>query len=192
MSRLILASGSRYRARQLRQLGVGFDVQATDIDETPFADELAHELVSRLALEKARTAARQHAKAIVIGSDQAALLDGQVIGKPGTPENARRQLRAASGRAVQFFTGLCVLASGQQRPLQHLDITTVQFRVLGEVEIGRYVETERPLDCAGSFKCEGPGIALFDAIETRDPSALIGLPLIALARLLRQCGLQLP
>ena len=192
MKRLILASGSRYRAQQLHQLGIDFDVQPADIDETPLPQELASDLVNRLALSKARAIDKDNPDAVVIGSDQVAVLDRKVIGKPGDRESACRQLRAASGREVRFFTGLCVLAPGPDQAARHLDITTVHVRALAAAEIERYVEAESPLDCAGSFKCEGLGIALFEAIETRDPSALIGLPLIALARMLRHCGYQLP
>ncbi|MGA7297988.1 MAG: nucleoside triphosphate pyrophosphatase [Rhodanobacteraceae bacterium] len=192
MRHLVLASGSVYRARQLGTLGLEFDTCPADIDETPAACEPAADLVQRLSLQKARTAASRHPAAVVIGSDQVATLDQTVIGKPGTRENARRQLLNASGRSLRFVTGLCVLDPAMPTPQMGIDITTVRFRTLRDEEIERYLDKEEPLDCAGSFKCEGLGISLFDAIETRDPSALIGLPLIALGRMLRECGFPVP
>lgn len=191
MKRLILASGSHYRARQLAQFGLSFDTQPADIDETPRPGEEAQDLVRRLARAKAQTIARSQAAAIVIGSDQVAVLAGSPVSKPGNHAGARQQLRQASGQQVRFFTGLCVLAP-DQAPMQHVDETQVHFRALHDAEIERYIKAEQPFDCAGSFKCEGLGISLFEAIETRDPSALVGLPLIALAGMLRQCGYSIP
>jgi septum formation protein len=127
----------------------------------------------------------------VIGSDQLAEFDGRVLGKPGTPERAREQLAAMAGREVAFLTAVCVMRSEHEVGL-HVDRTTVRFRALSSAEIERYVAAEQPLDCAGSFKSEGLGSTLFDAIETDDPTALIGLPLIATARLLRDAGFALP
>ncbi|MGB8636151.1 MAG: nucleoside triphosphate pyrophosphatase [Rhodanobacteraceae bacterium] len=192
MRHLVLASSSIYRARQLGTLALEFDTCPADIDETPAAREAAADLVQRLSLQKARTAASSHPAAVIIGSDQVATLDQTVIGKPGTRENARRQLLDASGRSLRFVTGLCVLDPAMPTPQMGIDITTVRFRTLRDEEIERYLDKEEPLDCAGSFKCEGLGISLFDAIETRDPSALIGLPLIALGRMLRACGYPVP
>lgn len=191
MKRLILASGSRYRAHELKRLGLAFDTIPADIDETPEPGERAGDLVMRLATVKSQAVWGHHPDSVVIGSDQVATLDGAIIGKPGTAGKAFEQLRRASGRAVCFHTGLTVLDTAGQ-PWRHTDTTTVHFRTLDDAEIRRYITAENPLDCAGSFKCEGLGISLFDAIETRDPSALIGLPLIALAGFLRQCGFQLP
>jgi septum formation protein len=146
----------------------------------------------RLAIAKAAAVARDYPDALVIGSDQVAELDGMVLDKPGTAERARAQLAASSGRDVHFHTALCLLdtRSGHRHTL--VDHTRVRFRTLDAAEIARYVEREQPLDCAGSFKCEGLGISLFEAIDNSDPSALIGLPLIALARLLREAGIALP
>ncbi len=192
MTALVLASGSRYRATQLRQLGQAFTQQAADIDETPFADETPRETAMRLALAKARHVAADHRQALVIGSDQVAECDGKPIGKPGSMERARRQLQQASGREVRFFTALCLIGTNHGSTQQHLDTTVVHFRQLEDDEIARYLAAEKPLDCAGSFKCEGLGISLFEAIETHDPSALIGLPLITLAKMLREAGLALP
>lgn len=192
MSRLILASGSRYRARELARLRLAFEAVPADVDEAPRAGEPPSALAPRLARAKAEAVARRFPQAVIIGSDQVAALDGRAIGKPGSVPAACAQLQAASGRDVRFFTALCVLAPGTPAPQEHLDVTTVRFRALDAAAIARYVDSEQPLDCAGSFKCEGLGISLFESIETRDPSALIGLPLIALAAMLRARGWSLP
>lgn len=192
MKPLVLASSSRYRAQQLETLGLSFEVCPSNIDETPLMYEFPHDVARRLSLRKARAVARDHPEAIIIGSDQVAELDNKIIGKPGTTDKARHQLQAASGHAVRFSTGLCVLDAASKDFLVHHDKTTVQFRTLQDAEIDRYLDAEHVLDCAGSFKCEGLGISLFDAIETHDPSALIGLPLIALAHMLREYGYAVP
>lgn len=189
MPRLILASTSAYRRALLERLGLPFDTARPDVDETPLPDESPAALAVRLARAKAEAVAA--GDAWTIGSDQVAELDGRPLGKPGTPENAVAQLRAMSGHEVRFHTALC-LAGPDGRRLAHLDLTVVRFRTLHADEIARYVERERPLDCAGSFKCEGLGIALFEAIDNHDPTALIGLPLIATARLLREAGFAVP
>lgn len=191
MPRLILASTSAYRRALLERLGLPFDTARPDVDETPLPDESPAALAVRLARAKAEAVATGAGDAWTIGSDQVAELDGRPLGKPGTAENAVTQLRAMSGREVRFHTALC-LAGPDGRRFEHLDLTVVRFRTLGEDEIARYVERERPLDCAGSFKCEGLGIALFEAIDNRDPTALVGLPLIATARLLREAGFAVP
>ena len=191
MPRLILASTSAYRRALLERLGLPFDTARPDVDETPQPDEPPAALAVRLARAKAEAVAAGAGDAWTIGSDQVAELDGRPLGKPGTAENAVAQLRAMSGREVRFHTALC-LAGPDGRRFEHLDLTVVRFRTLGEDEIARYVERERPLDCAGSFKCEGLGIALFEAIDNRDPTALVGLPLIATARLLREAGFAVP
>jgi len=129
---------------------------------------------------------------LIIGSDQVADLDGSVLDKPGTAARARAQLGASSGREVHFHTALCLLDTRNGRRHTHVDHTCVRFRELTAMEIGRYIEREQPLDCAGSFKCEGLGISLFASIDNADPTALIGLPLIALARMLREAGIELP
>lgn len=188
---LILASTSRYRRELLERLRLPFHIGRPDADEAALPGEAAAALAQRLARAKAEAiASGQQADAWVIGSDQVAELDGELLGKPGHRDAAIAQLERMSGRQVHFRTAVCLL--GQGRCLQALDTTTVHFRSLETAEIARYVDAEQPLDCAGSFKSEGLGIALFEAIETRDPTALIGLPLIALARLLREAGFTLP
>ena len=189
--RLILASTSRYRREMLSRFGLPFDAVAPGVDETPLDGEAPLDLVQRLAAAKAAAVARAYPDACVIGSDQLAEFDGRVLGKPGTPERAIEQLRDMSGREVTFLTALCVMR-GEHEVGVAVDRTVVRFRTLSQAEVERYVEAEQPLDCAGSFKSEGRGITLFDAIETVDPTALIGLPLIATARLLRDAGFVLP
>ena len=188
--RLVLASTSPYRRELLERLRLPFDVARPEVDETPLAGEHPAALARRLAGAKAAAVAGA-VDAWVIGSDQVACLDGKPLGKPGTVEAATAQLARMSGRPVEFLTGVCV-AHRSGHAYQALDTTTVRFRALDTGTIARYVEAERPLDCAGSFKSEGLGIALFEAIETTDPTALVGLPLIATARLLRQAGFTLP
>lgn len=186
---LILASTSRYRRELLERLRLPFDVVGPQVDETPRPGEAPAALAQRLALAKAREVADRHPHALVIGSDQVADLDGQPIGKPGTHERAVEQLRAMRGRAVVFQTAIAVLrpATGYQRVL--LAPVTVRFRALGDAEIEHYLRTETPYDCAGSAKCETLGIALLEAIESDDPTALVGLPLIRTCMLLREAGL---
>jgi septum formation protein len=191
MPDLILASTSIYRRALLERLGLPFDIARPDVDESPRPDEPPQTLAVRLARAKAEAVAATAGPAWVIGSDQVAELDGRALGKPGTTDNAIAQLRSMSGREVRFLTALC-LAGPDGRRFEALDVTTVHFRALGDDEIARYVERERPLDCAGSFKSEGLGIALFEAIDNRDPTALIGLPMIATARLLREAGFAVP
>lgn len=196
---LILASTSPYRRELLSRLGLDFSVARPDTDETPLPGEAPEALAVRLAIAKAEAVLSRTARdgdatlanAWAIGSDQVAELDGRPLGKPGSVENAIVQLTAMSGRSVRFLTALC-LAGPDGRRFEALDVTVVRFRTLAPDEIARYVECERPLDCAGSFKSEGLGIALFDAIDTQDPTALIGLPLIATARWLREAGYAIP
>lgn len=190
--RLILGSTSRYRAELLRRLCPEFEQRAPGTDETALPDEAPQDRALRLAVAKAEAAADGMDNSLVIGSDQVAELDGTLLDKPGTSERARVQLAASSGRAVHFHTALCLLDTRDGRRHTYIDHTRVRFRVLSDEEIARYVEREHPLDCAGSFKCEGLGISLFERIDNEDPSALIGLPLIALARLLREAGVALP
>jgi septum formation protein len=188
--RLILASTSIYRRELLARLRVPFDIARPEIDETPLPGETPSALAQRLATAKAAAIAGREPDAWVIGSDQVAELDGRPLGKPGNREGAIAQLAEMSGRTVAFRTGLS-LCRGEHR-LEALDTTTVHFRPLASAEIARYVDLEQPYDCAGSFKCEGLGISLFEAIESRDPTALIGLPLIETARLLREAGFAVP
>jgi septum formation protein len=190
--RIVLASTSRYRADLLRRLLADFEQAAPDTDETPQAGEAPAARALRLAVAKATAVADGLDDALVIGSDQVAALDGAILRKPGSVEAAREQLGASSGRVVNFHTALCLLDTRHGRSQTHVDDTRVRFRELGSAEIERYVTRELPLDCAGSFKCEGLGISLFEEIDNRDPSALIGLPLIALARMLRQAGVAVP
>jgi septum formation protein len=190
-SRLVLASTSPYRRELLGRLRLPFEVARPQVDETPQPGETPAPLATRLAAATAAAVAAGAGDIWVLGSDQVAALGDRPLGKPGTPEAACAQLRAMSGRSISFHTALC-LQHGDGRRLAALDHTTVHFRDLGDAEIERYVAAEQPLDCAGSFKSEGLGIALFEAIESRDPTALVGLPLIATARLLREAGFTLP
>lgn len=188
---LVLASTSVYRRELLQRLRLPFDCARPQVDETPRPGESPSDLALRLALAKAEEVAGRMPGAWVLGSDQVAEFDGQPIGKPGDRANAIAQLSAMSGREVRFLTALS-LARADRAPQQALDLTVVRFRELSPAEIERYVDAEQPYDCAGSFKSEGLGIALFEAVDSCDPSALIGLPLIATARLLRAAGYALP
>ncbi|MCL7714393.1 Maf family protein [Stenotrophomonas mori] len=190
MTALILASTSRYRAALLARLGLPFSCLPPAVDETARDGETPAALAVRLARAKAAAVATRQPGAWAIGSDQAAELDGHALGKPGTHEAAQAQLAAMSGREVLFHTAVCL--SDGTRHLEAADLTRVRFRRLSGAEIERYVAAEQPLDCAGSFKCEGLGIALFEAIHSQDPTALVGLPLIPLCGLLREAGFQLP
>ena len=187
---LILASTSPYRRELLGRLGLPFGTARPEVDEAPRAGEAPDALALRLAVAKARAVAALHPGAAVIGSDQVADFDGRPLGKPGSRAAAIAQLAAMSGRAVAFRTAVAV-ASGEHVATA-MDTTLVRFRTLATDEIERYVDAERPFDCAGSFKSEGLGITLFEAIEATDPTALVGLPLIATARLLRDAGFALP
>ena len=190
MSRLILASTSVYRRELLDRLRLPFDVARPQVDETPLPGESPATLALRLARAKAAAVSALHPDAWVIGSDQVADLDGTPLGKSGHREAAIAQLEAMSNRAVVFRTAVSVRRGDVH--FDAIDATRVRFRPLQRAEIERYVDAETPFDCAGSFKSEGLGIALFDAIETHDPTALIGLPMIATARLLRNAGFLLP
>lgn len=186
---LVLASSSRYRRGLLEQLQLPFDCASPDIDETPLPGESVAALVARLALAKARALAGTFPSALIIGSDQACELEGRILGKPGSAENARAQLLACSGRRVTFHTGLVLYDAARGAAQQAVDTYTVHFRQLHADEIARYVELEQPFDCAGSFKVEGLGITLFSALEGRDFNSLIGLPLLSLCEMLRTAGL---
>ena len=187
---LVLASSSRYRAELLQRLAVPFIARAPELDETPNAGESPANLAQRLALEKAQTLQGLYPDRWVLGSDQVPSLDGRVLGKPGTRDKAVAQLRAFSGKSVIFYTAVALV--GGQRALTALDTTIVRFRDLGLAEIERYVDAEPAYDCAGSFKVEGLGVTLFTAIETRDTTALVGLPLISTRALLAQAGFAVP
>ncbi len=191
---LVLASTSRYRRELLARLTPSFRTIAPAVDESPLAGETPIAVATRLAASKADAVAALCPNALVIGSDQVAEIDGRALGKPGTNEAACSQLAASSGRSVEFHTALCLIDTRGRKPRSHqaTDTTRVVFRQLSAAEIARYVAAEQPLDCAGSFKAEGLGISLFEYIESKDPTALIGLPLISLARLLRAAGITLP
>ena len=189
---LVLGSTSRYRRELLSRLRLAFDVAAPDVDETPLPGEAPRALALRLALAKARDVAARHPQAIVIGSDQVADLAGRPLGKPGTHERAVAQLRAMSGQTVVFQTALSVVCVATGFEQTDLAAVEVRFRTLNEGEIERYLRAEQPYDCAGSAKSEGLGIALLEAIHSDDPTALVGLPLIRTARLLRAAGCVLP
>ena len=191
MPRLVLASTSRYRAELLARLRLPFAQVRPEVDETPRPGEAPASLALRLAEAKALAIAATRPEAVVIGSDQVASIEGRTLGKPGAHDAAVAQLQSMSGREVAFLTAVAV-AHPDGGMATALDTTVVRFRPLADDEIARYVDAEQPLDCAGSFKCEGLGIALFEAIESRDPTALVGLPLIATARLLRGAGFALP
>jgi len=192
LPRIVLASTSRYRAELLRRLLPDFEQRAPGTDEAAMPGEAADARAARLAVAKAVAAADGLRDALVIGSDQVAELDGEMLDKPGSAANAHAQLAASSGRVVHFHTALCLLDTRNGRQQIHVDRTCAHFRTLTAAEIERYVAREQPLDCAGSFKCEGLGISLFERIDSEDPSALIGLPLIALAGLLRTAGVAVP
>lgn len=191
MNPLVLASTSRYRRELLGRLGLPFDVDRPEVDEAPLAGESPEGTAVRLARAKASAVALRHPGAWVIGSDQVADLDGRALGKAGAREPALAQLQACSGQRVVFHTALCLLRNDGS-PLAALDRTEVVFRTLDRDDILRYLDAEQPYDCAGSFKCEGLGITLFEAIHSQDPTALVGLPLIALSRALRAAGYRLP
>lgn len=184
---VILASTSGYRRALLARLWPDLAWQAPGTDESPLAGEAPGALVRRLAAAKADAVARRHPAAVVVGSDQVAELDGRTLGKPGDRAGARGQLAACSGREVVFHTAVCVRAPGHPDGLA-VDLTRVRFRDLDAAGIERYLDLEPALDCAGGFKVEGLGIALFDRVDSADPTALVGLPLIATARLLRAVG----
>ncbi|MBT0586441.1 septum formation inhibitor Maf [Alteromonas sp. SM 2104] len=190
---MILASSSPYRANLLRQLGLTFDTFSPQVDETAKHNEPAHELAGRLAAKKAAAVAAHCAQGLIIGSDQVAQLvlpDQPAIhlGKPGSIEKAIHQLSQCSGQSVTFYTGLSVLDAQTRQQITQCETFTVQFRQLSLAQIERYVEKEQPLDCAGSFKCEGLGIRLFESMQGSDPNSLIGLPLIALTSILLEFG----
>jgi septum formation protein len=189
---IILASGSRYRAELLQRLHVPFAAWAPDLDESALAGETPAQTARRLAIAKARAGALAYPGAIVIGCDQVADLNGRALGKPGTREVAETQLQAMEGQVVIFHTALAVAVPGRAEPLIEMVETDVRFRPLSAGEIDRYLTLEPALDCAGSAKAEALGIALTESIRADDPTALIGLPLIALARMLRAAGVPVP
>ncbi|MCW7541793.1 Maf family nucleotide pyrophosphatase [Aquabacterium sp. A7-Y] len=186
---LILGSTSRYRRELLQRLGLPFEVVAPQVDETPRPGETPAALAQRLALEKARAVAALHPEAVVIGSDQVADLRGRPLGKPGTHDIAVEQLRAMSGQALVFHTAVAVVCQAGGFEQQRTVPATVRVRALTDAEIEAYLRVDQPYDCAGSAKAEGLGIALLSAIESDDPTALIGLPLIGTCDMLRAAGI---
>ena len=186
---LILASTSRYRRELLQRLRIPFEVMAPEVDETPLPFEAPAALAQRLALAKAQAVAVLRPDAVVIGADQVADLDGEPISKPGTHERAVAQLQRMRGRRVTFQTAVAVVRADRGYSRGLLAAVDVSFRPLSEADIEHYLRLEQPYDCAGSAKCETLGIALLDAIDSDDPTALIGLPLIRTCRLLREAGL---
>ena len=188
---LILGSTSRYRKELLNRLRIPFETASPDVDETPHSNESPKDLALRLALAKARAVALKYPEAVVIGSDQVADLEGMPLGKPGNHTNAILQLQRMRGKTVIFQTALSVvcIATGYERT--DLAEVKVKFRDLSDAEIETYLRAEEPYDCAGSAKSEGLGIALLDAIDNDDPTALIGLPLIRTCQMLREAGVKL-
>ena len=186
---LILGSSSRYRRELLQRLRLPFSVESPDLDESALPAEAPAALAQRLALAKAHAVAARHPDAVVIGSDQVADLDGEPIGKPGTHERAVAKLLRLRGRTVVFQTAVAVVCHATGYAGTALAPVTVRFRALTDAEIEHYLRTEEPYDCAGSAKCETLGIALLDAIDSDDPTALVGLPLIRTCALLRAAGI---
>jgi len=188
---LILGSTSRYRRELLGRLGIPFQVAAPDVDETPLPQEAPRVLAERLALAKAKAVAAQFPQAVVIGSDQVADLNGQSLGKPGTHDRAVAQLRLMRGQTVVFQTAVTVVCLENGFEQHSLAAVRVKFRDLTDDEIENYLQLEKPYDCAGSAKSEGLGIALLASIDSDDPTALIGLPLIRTCQMLRAAGIEL-
>jgi septum formation protein len=188
---ITLASTSPFRKELLGRLGIPFTTAAPDVDESPRPNETAAALVRRLSEDKARAIAASH-QGLIIGSDQVATTGNNILGKPGTHERAFEQLRSLSGKRVTFQTGLCLLNTGTDAVQVDVIPFVVKFRQLGDDQIERYLHSDQPYNCAGSFKSEGLGIALFEYMEGSDPSALIGLPLIRLTGMLAQAGVVLP
>ena len=188
----ILASSSPYRQRLLQRLQISFSCVSPNIDETPHHQEEPITLAKRLSQEKAEVIHKNHPDDLIIASDQVAVLNNQIIGKPGTQEKACHQLQQASGQKVTFLTGLCLIHPNQPQPVTDVVPFHVHFRELSRAETLRYLEADKPYDCAGSFKWEQLGISLFERMEGKDPTALEGLPLITLSRRLRELGMQIP
>lgn len=189
---IVLGSSSIYRKQMLEKLQLPFIQHAPDIDETSLEDETPPQMIERLSRLKAQAVAAEHPDKIVIASDQCATFNNQPVGKPHTHDKAVQQLQDFSGRQIEFYTGLVVIDPRDQSIHQTMDKTVVHFRELNQATIENYLLAEQPYQCAGSFKSEGLGITLFERIESKDPNALIGLPLIELTTLFAQMGIQLP
>lgn len=190
--KLVLASTSTYRKKLLERLGLPFTVAAPNVDETPLPGESAVELVRRLARSKAEVVAQRSTKSLVVGSDQLAVCGRDALGKPGSGERAIAQLKSLSGQRVVFHTAIHLVNSESGANEGYVDLTTVHFRQLSDEEIRRYVARDKPYDSAGGFKIEALGISLFDRVDSLDPTALVGLPLIWLSGALRRHGFTLP
>ncbi|WP_281492494.1 nucleoside triphosphate pyrophosphatase [Lacimicrobium sp. SS2-24] len=186
---IVLASTSQYRRACLQKLGLPFECDTPHCDETPHPDETAEQLVRRLAKHKAQSIIAAHPHALIIGSDQVACIDGDIIGKPLDHDKAVEQLNAASGKTVRFYTGLCLMDSEDGSYQLQVEPFDVVFRPLSQQQIEGYLRKEQPYNCAGSFKSEGLGICLFERLQGRDPNSLIGLPLILLSEMLRNKGI---
>lgn len=186
---LVLASTSPFRRQLLERLGLPFLIAAPQTDETPHPGETPEALVVRLAEAKAHAVAEEYPAALIIGSDQVACIDGTILGKPGGRAGAIAQLQRASGRSVRFYTGLCLLNTATSRSRSACERFQVDFRPLSAAQIEGYLDREQPFNCAGSFKSEGLGIALFERLLGEDPNALVGLPLIRLVSLLAEEGI---
>jgi len=192
MSLIVLASTSPFRRELLAKLNIEFSVAAPEIDERRLGNEPASDLVKRLAENKVKAVAQQYPDALIIGSDQVAVLHNEILGKPHTHENAVKQLKNASGQHVNFLTGLCLYNSRTQHTQTACVPFSVIFRPLTDTQIERYLLAEKPYNCAGSFKSEGLGIALFEKLQGDDPNSLIGLPLIELVKMLGNEGIEIP
>ncbi len=189
MTPIILASNSPYRRELLNKLRLSYRTQSPQIDESPYMNELAPALANRLAQAKAQKVALDHPEALIIGSDQTAQLNARILGKPNNHENALIQLRECQGQTVTFYTAITLINTKTSSMQSHTDAFRVTFRTLSDRQLEFYLQAEQPYDCAGSFKCEGLGITLFEKLEGRDPNSLIGLPLIALTKLLLNEGI---
>jgi len=189
---IILASTSPFRKELLAKLQINFDTAAPNIDESHINGESPEALVKRLAEAKAKVIGDNKPNALVIGSDQVAVCGGEILGKPGDKANAMKQLSNASGKSVTFYTGLCLYNSITQCAQIHCEQFVVKFRQLDEGQISRYLDAEKPYNCAGSFKSEGLGISLFESLHGDDPNSLIGLPLIQLVKMLEQEEVHIP
>jgi septum formation protein len=184
--KLVLGSTSPFRKAILNKLGIAFETASPDVDETAFPNETPQQLVERLSIAKARAVAGKLDGALVIGSDQVSVIDGEIIGKPHTHENAVKQLQNASGKTITFYTGLCLYNSDTQHYQSEVVPFNVVFRQLTDQQINSYLEKEKPYNCAGSFKSEALGIVLFEKLEGEDPNTLMGLPLIRLVKMLEK------
>ena len=191
MESIILASSSKYRKALLERIIPSFECISPEIDETPQKDESAESLTKRLSIEKAKVVSISHLNSWVIGSDQVAVYNNQLLGKPGSHKKAREQLSQFSNNSVEFLTGIALVNQAKQQVYYDCDLTIVEFKALSEKMIESYLSLDKPYDCAGSFKVESFGPVLFDKVTSHDPTALQGLPLIKLAKLFEKAGIDL-